>query len=720
MFLAACPSTTTSSNMTTTFNPPADGALLPAGATPPTAKKVPKNLEKHGDVRVDNYYWLRDDTRKDPEILAYLEAENAYVKKALAPVKALEKTLFEELKGRIKKDDSSVPTKVDSYWYYSRFEAGKEYRIHCRRKGDMKAAEQVILDQNVRAKGKEYYAVARTRVSHDENLLAFTEDTVSRRLYTLRVKDLSTGKVLADEVKDTSGAFEWGNDNKTLFYVKKEKGTLRPYQVWRHVLGTPSDQDVMVHHEKDDTFYVSIGKTKSKKYVLITMDSTLTSEVLALDADAPMGVFKPVVPRERGHEYSVWHDPGRGDRFLIRSNWKAKNFRLMAAPTGSSADRSTWKELIAHRDSVLFNGVSVFEKFLVVSERKDAMRQLRIMPWEASEDAKEHYVAFDAELYMATIGWNPDFKSTSLRFDYESPVTPPSVFEYDMVSRERKLLKQDQVLGGFKSDNYATERAWAPARDGQKIPVSIVYRKGFKKDGSHALYQYAYGSYGYSLDPWFSSTYLSLMDRGFAVAIVHVRGGQEMGRRWYEDGRQLTKQNTFNDFIDATKFLIADKYSSADRIIAGGGSAGGMLMGGIANMAPELYRGVLAQVPFVDVVTTMLDESIPLTTGEYDEWGNPNDKKFYDYMKSYSPYDNVKAQKYPHMLVITGLHDSQVQYWEPAKWVAKLRAHKTDDNLLLFDTDMAAGHGGASGRFKRLEKYALSWAWMLYITGAVK
>lgn len=702
--------------MTAHVSPPKAGALLPALATP-VARKEPKSLDKHGDVRVDNYYWMRDDKREKPEVLTHLRAENAYVEAALKPAATLKTTLFEELKGRIKKDDSSVPTKVDSYWYYSRFEKGKEYAITCRRKGEMTAPEEIVIDQNARAKGHKYYAIARQRVSYNEGLVAFAEDTVSRRLYTIRVKDLASGNVLDDAITGSSGAFEWANDNKTIFYVKKEEGTLRPYQVWRHVLGTAADKDVMVHHEKDDTFYVSIKKSKSKQFVFITMESTLTSEVLVLDANKPTDTFKPVIARERGHEYAVWHDPGRGGRFLVRTNWDAKNFRLMAAPVATSADKNTWTEVIGHRDSVLLRGIDVFESMLVVAERKDALREIRIIPWNADGALKEHYIAFDAELYMASLGYNPNFKATTLRFDYESPVTPESVFDYDVATRKRKLLKQDQVLGGFDAANYVTERAWATARDGERIPVSLVYRKGFIKDGTHALYQYAYGSYGYSLDPWFSSSYLSLLDRGFAVAIVHVRGGQEMGRRWYEQGRQLTKMNTFNDFIDATEWLIANKYTSKDRVIAGGGSAGGMLMGGIANMRPELYLGVLAQVPFVDVVTTMLDESIPLTTGEYDEWGNPNDKTYYDYMKSYSPYDNVKAQNYPHMLVVTGLHDSQVQYWEPMKWVAKLRELKTDKNLLLFDTEMTAGHGGASGRFKRLEKVALSYAWMLYITG---
>ncbi len=676
---------------------------------PPAAKRVDYTHTEHGVQRADPYFWLRDDERKDPKVLAYLEAENAYTKAVMKPTEALQKQLFEELKGRIKKDDSTVPTRHRGYWYYTRFEGEKEYPIYCRRKGDMEAAEEVTLDGNERAKGHDYYAIADYDISENETLLAFSEDTVSRRLYTIRVKNLATGEVLSDAVPNASGSIAWGADNKTFFYVKKHPKTLRPYQVFRHTLGTEASADVLVWEEKDEAFYVSVRRSRSHDYILINMQSTLVSEVLFIPAKTPHAAPKPVVPRAPKHEYGVAH---KGEHFYIRTNSEAVNFRLVRAPVATSGDRATWEELIPAREDVLLASVTPFDDYLALSERKEGQRQIRVRKWDGSDD---HYVAFDQDVYVAYPGGNPELDTSALRYHYGSPVTPDSIFEYDMASRTRKLLKQDEVLGGFDAKNYKTERIWVTARDGAKVPVSLVFPKDFHKDGKAPLYQYAYGSYGYSIDPWFNESRLSLLDRGFAVAIAHIRGGQEMGRQWYDNGKMFKKMNTFTDFIDVSEALIAQGYTSAEGLFAGGGSAGGLLMGAVANMRPELYKGIYAAVPFVDVVSTMLDESIPLTTGEFDEWGNPKNKDSFDYMLSYSPYDQVKKQAYPHLIITTGLHDSQVQYWEPAKWLARLRHRKTDGHHLLMDTDMDTGHGGASGRFKKLEKTAKVYAFFLYV-----
>ncbi len=677
---------------------------------PPIAKQVPKALTHHGHTREDPYYWLRDDERKDPEMLAYLEAENAYTEGVMAPTKALQKELFEELKGRIKKDDSSVPVRRRGYWYYTRFTGDGEYPLHCRRPGTMEATEQVMLDVNTMAKGHDYFAVGARAVSENEQLLAYTEDTVSRRLYTIRVKNLETGELLVDSIPNTSGAIAWAADDRTLFYVRRDPTTLRPHAVYRHVLGTDAKDDVRVFDEADEAFYVSVGRSKSRRFVQIGSWSTLVSETLVLEASKPTEAFRAVVPRAADHEYDVSH---QADRFYIRTNWEARNFRLMSAPIETSADRSTWTEIIGARDDVFLSSIELFDDFMVLGERKEGLRQLRVI--DRRKGGGEHYVAFDQAAYVAWLGDNPQFDTTRLRFEFSSPVTPDSVFEYDLVTRERTLLKQDEVLGGFESKNYKTERFFIDARDGAKVPVTVVMPADFPKDGSRPLYQYAYGAYGYSIDPEFSATRLSLLDRGFAVAECNVRGGQELGRAWYDQGRTTHKINTFNDFIDCSEALIARKFTSKTGLIAGGGSAGGLLMGAVANMRPDLYRVVYAAVPFVDVLTTMLDDTIPLTTGEYDEWGNPNEKAAYDYILSYSPYDNVTAQGYPNLIVTTGLHDSQVQYFEPAKWVAKLRTTKTDDHLLLLDIDMETGHGGASGRFKKYEKTALVYAFFLYV-----
>ena len=687
-----------------------EGPMSPKTMQPPVAKQVPKTLEIHGHQRQDPYFWMRDDDRNDPEILAHLRAETAYAKAVMADTEALQKTLFEELKGRIKKDDSSVPVLHRGYWSYTRFETKKEYPIYCRRRGEMTADEEVLLDVNALAEGKDYYRVAQVAISENQDLLAFTEDPVSRRQYTVKIKNLKTGEIYPDAVPNTSGDIAWAADNKTIFYVKKHPTTLRPYQVYRHALGTPTTDDVLVHEEKDETFYVSIHRSKSRKYVMIDLDSTLISERLYLDAATPEGTFKPVLPREPNHEYQVWH---KGDAFYIRTNWQATNFRLMKAPVATSSDRETWTEVIPHRDDVWIGGVALFDTHFVVEQRKNGLKGLRITQWS---DNQSYDMTFDEAVYVAELDHdNPEFSAKSVRFRYSSLITPETIVEYNFADRSRKILKQDEVLGGFDSKNYVTERQMITARDGVKVPVSLVYRRGTPKDGTAPMYQYAYGSYGYSMDPSFRSSWISLLDRGFVVSIAHVRGGQEMGRSWYDNGKMFNKMNTFTDFIDVTEGLIKLGYSAPDRIIAGGGSAGGMLMGGVANMRPELYAAIYAAVPFVDVVTTMLDETIPLTTGEFDEWGNPKNKDSYYYMLSYSPYDNVKAQAYPNMIVITGLHDSQVQYWEPAKWVARLREKKTDKNLLIFDVDMDVGHGGASGRFKRFKKTALVYAFFLKV-----
>ncbi len=682
--------------------------LLP-DMEPPMARQAPTDLVTHGHTRVDEFHWLRDDTRKDPEMLAYLNAENAYTKAAMAPVKALEDKLFEEIKSRLEKDDSSVPYRLDGFWYYHRYEKGREYPIHCRRKGSMDAAEEVILDVNELAKGHKYYAIAKRTVSDSTTKLAFAQDAVSRRIYTVRFKDLATGKLLDDAVEGTSGAVAWAADNQTVFYVKRDPKTLRAYAVYRHALGTKQSEDVLVFEERDDTFWVTLGRSKSKRFVVIESSSTLSTEVQLIEAAQPTDAPRPVLKREAKHEYEVAHHQ---DTLYIRTNWQAQNFRLMAAPVGSSS-KDDWKEVIPNRDTTLLMGVEVFNDYLVVAERQEALRRLRAIKWS---DKSEHAIPFEEPLYTVSPTQNYEFGTTKLRFSYSSPVTPNSIYEYDLATRERKLLKRDKIVGApYDPADYVLERHWATARDGQKVPISLVYKKGFVKDGSGPLYQYAYGSYGYSLDPGFRISRISLLDRGFAVAVAHVRGGQELGRRWYEDGKLANKNNSFTDFIDCTEYLIEQGISRPERIVAEGASAGGLLMGAIANMRPDLYHGIHAGVPFVDVVSTMLDDSIPLTTFEYDEWGNPNIEKWYKTMLAYSPYDNVKALPYPHILITTGLHDSQVQYFEPAKWTARLRARKTNDDLVLLHTDMSTGHGGASGRYKRYRDVARVYAFFLYV-----
>ncbi|OYQ40556.1 oligopeptidase B [Flavobacterium cyanobacteriorum] len=681
--------------------------------TPPKAAVKPKKLEKHGDVRIDNYYWLNE--RENPEVIDYLKKENEYYQKMTAHTKEFQKALFEEMKGRIKEDDASVPYFYNGYYYITRFEKGKDYPVYSRKKGSLSAKEEIMFDCNEMAKGHSYFHMAGLSVSEDNQWVAFGVDLVSRRQYTIQIKNLATGEILPVKIENTTGGSTWAGDNKTLFYTRKDPVTLRSEKIHKHTLGTTTDNDVLIYHEKDETYNTFIYKEKSKKYLVIGSMSTLTSEYRILEADKPDGEFRIFQPRTRGLEYSISH---YGDKWYIVTNKdKATNFKLMVTPE-TATGKDNWKDLIGHRKDVLLEDIEIFKDYLVISERSDGLNKIRIRPWNGSG---EYYLPFESETYTAGTSTNPDFDTDILRYSYQSLATPSSVIDFNMKTKQKTVLKEQEVLGGkFDKNNYTEERIWATAQDGTKIPISMVYRKGITKNGKNPLLLYAYGSYGASMDPYFSSLRLSLLDRGFIYAIAHIRGGEDLGREWYEEGKLLKKKNTFTDFIDCSKFVIAQKYTSPQHLYAEGGSAGGLLIGAIVNMEPNLYRGVIAQVPFVDVITTMLDDTIPLTTGEYDEWGNPNDKDYYNYMKSYSPYDNVKAQEYPNMLVTTGLHDSQVQYWEPAKWVAKLRVMKTGNNLLFLDTNMEAGHGGASGRFEAIKEVAKEYSFLLDLEGIRK
>lgn len=677
--------------------------------TPPIAEKKPVPLKKHGDIRIDNYFWMNE--RDNPEVIDYLERENDYNEKMTAHTKQFQDDLFEEMKSRIKEDDASVPYFYNGYWYVTRYEKGKDYPVYTRRKGTMDAEEEIIFDCNEMAKEYAYFRLQGINISPDNKLAAFGVDTLSRRIYTIRVKNLETGEIYSREIENTTGGSTWGNDNKTLFYTAKDPQTLRSEKIYRHALGAEKE-DELVYHEEDDTFNAFVYKTKSRKYIVAGSHSTLTSEYSILSADEPTAEFKVFQPRIRGLEYDIAH---YDDHFYIVTNANgATNFKLMKTPENNT-DKAHWEEVLPHREDVLLEDIDIFKDFLVVSERNRGLNKIRVMRWDGEVD---YYLPFDNETYMAFTTTNIEFDTDTLRYSYNALTTPLSTIDFNMVTREKVVKKEQEVLGGkFDKDSYTSERVWATARDGKKIPVSLVYRKGIKKDGNNPLLLYGYGSYGATIDPYFSSVRLSLLDRGFIYAIAHIRGGEYLGRPWYEDGKLLKKKNTFTDFIDCSKFLIGEKYTAPEHLYAMGGSAGGLLMGAVVNMAPELYNGVMAAVPFVDVVTTMLDESIPLTTGEYDEWGNPNEKEYYNYIKSYSPYDNVEARAYPNMLVTTGYHDSQVQYWEPAKWVAKLRDLKTDDNILLFHTNMDAGHSGASGRFEALHEVAEEYAFMLDLEG---
>ena len=705
------------SSMASHNQPELTEAQFPA---PPAAEKQTHVTEIHGLQLKDDYFWMRlsDDQKEAAEpdeqtakVVDYLNRENAYTKEVMNGTEAFQESLFNEIVGRIKQDDQSVPLLDNGYYYYSRYEEGKEYAIYCRKLGSLEAEEQVMLNVNEMAEGFNYYAVGGQSVSTNNNLLAFSVDTVSRREYTLQFKDLTTGEILADRIPGTTGGATWANDNKTVYYSKKDPITLRSSRIFKHVLGTDASQDVLVFEEADETFSCGIGKSKSEQYLMIASYSTVSNEWRYLDANTPNGEWKIIQPRERNLEYSCSH---YGEHFYITTNRDAKNFKLVRTPIHATTYEN-WEDVLPHRDETLLEGVDIFKDYLVVSERTEGLNQIRVKRWD---DAEDYYIQFPDPAYSAYVGANPDFDTKQLRYGYNSMTTPSSVFEMDMVSQATNLLKQQEVLGGsFDPANYESERVMVEARDGTKVPVSIVSRKGVKKDGNNPFLLYAYGSYGYSMDAGFSSTRLSLLDRGFVYAIAHIRGGQEMGRDWYEDGKMFNKKNTFTDFVDCGQAMVDLGYTSPQHLYAMGGSAGGLLMGAVINMAPALFNGVIAAVPFVDVINTMLDESIPLTTGEFDEWGNPKNKDSFDYMMSYSPYDNVTAQDYPHMLVTTGYWDSQVQYWEPAKWMAKLRDTKTGENLLVMDCNMETGHGGASGRFKRLRETAMEYAFFMMLEG---
>lgn len=678
-------------------------ALSPVATAPDVAKKPHEVKAPFGAVRNDDYYWLRDDERKNPQMLAYLNAENAYADAVLAPTRPLQEKLYNEIVGRIKQDDASVPYRERGYWYYTRFETGKDYPIHARRKGSMEDAEEILLDVNVMAEGKGYFNVGDAEVSQDNKLLAWADDAVGRRQYVIRFKNLATGEIYPDTITNASPNLVWADDNKTLFYVETDPETLLTVRVKTHVLGTPVSADKLVYEEKDDSFYMGIGRSRDDRFICISVDSTVSSEQRCAPAANPVE-FTVLAPRERDVEYSADHLDGR---WVIRTNWKAKNFRIMTAPSGSTS-RQQWKDWIAHSDEVYIEGFELFDGFTAISERSQGLERLRLL----RANGKEEYVKADEPAYSMGLDVNSEPDTPWLRYSYTSMTTPATTYELNVDTGERRQLKQQPVIG-YDASRYVTERVWVEARDGTKVPVSLVYKKGFEKDGKGALFQYAYGSYGMSMDPGFNSAVVSLLDRGVVYAIAHIRGGQEMGRDWYDNGKLLHKKNTFTDFIDVTDALVRQGYAAPDRVAASGGSAGGLLMGAIANLAPEKYRVIVSQVPFVDVVTTMLDPSIPLTTNEYDEWGNPEQQQFYDYILTYSPYDNIRKQAYPAIFVGTGLWDSQVQYWEPAKYVAKLRDENTGTLPLLFRVNMEAGHGGKSGRFRRYREMAEYYAFVL-------
>ena len=675
----------------------------------PVAAKHPHVMEIHGDTRTDNYYWLRDDERSDDAVLSYLKAENAYTEACMRGEEALRQQLFSEMVERIPQEDESVPYQRNGYRYQSRYKPEQEYALYVRQKVDTgeNAEWDLLVDSNERAQGHDFYALGGLEVSPDNQLMAIAEDFLSRRQYDIRIKRLGDQSWYDEVLENTAGHFEWTNDSASLYYVRKHPQTLLPYQVYRHRLGTSVADDQLIYEETDDTFYVGLEKTISNKYILIHISSTTTSEILMLDADDTDATPQTFLTRRRDHEYSLDH---YRDTFYIRSNKEGKNFGLYQS---ASADEKAWQPIICARDDVMLEGFSLFKDWLVVEEREQGLTHLRQIHWQSGE---EKHIRFDDPTYMTWLSFNPEPDTALLRYGYSSMTTPSSVFQIDLDSGERTLLKQQEVKN-FDSGAYRSERLWVSAHDGVQVPVSIVYRQDMFKAGQNPVLVYGYGSYGSSMDPAFSISRLSLLDRGFVFALAHIRGGADLGQQWYEDGKLLHKQNTFSDFISVTQHLVDEQYANPKQVYAMGGSAGGLLMGAVVNQAPQLYNGIVAQVPFVDVVTTMLDESIPLTTGEYDEWGNPNDAEYYHYIKQYSPYDQVKAQDYPHMLVTTGLHDSQVQYWEPAKWVAKLRDMKTDNNQLLLYTDMDAGHGGKSGRFKAYEDIALEYAFILALAG---
>ena len=683
----------------------------------PKAEIQAKSLTIHNSTRIDNYFWMRltdkQKTAKNKDaqtqkVETYLNSENEYFDKVTASTNNFQEELFEEMKGRIKEDDTSVPYFRNNYFYITRFEKGSQYPIYSRKKENLEAKEEILFDVNKEAEGYEYFQLGGLNVSPNNTLVAFATDTVSRRQYTIQIKNLETGNILTDKIENTTGGSVWSNDNKTLFYTKKDPLTLRSSSIYRHILGTDASEDVIVYEEKDETYSTYVYKTKSHKFIVIGSSSTLSSEFRIISADKPYGDWKIIQPREDNLEYSLAH---YGDYFYIQTNKDgALNFKLMKTPVNKTA-KENWVDVIPHRNETLLEDVSIFKNYLVIEERTQGLGRIRIKTWDGKED---YYLPFDEETYSAGVYANPEFDTEVIRYSYNSMTTPNSVIDFNMRNQTKEVKKEQEVLGGkFNKSNYKSERVWATARDGKKVAISLVYHKDTELNKDTPLLQYAYGSYGYTISDGFSSTRLSLLDRGFVYAVAHIRGGQYLGREWYNDGKMMNKKNSFFDFIDCSKYLIENKYTSAKHLYAMGGSAGGLLMGGISNFNPELYNGIIAAVPFVDVISTMLDESIPLTTGEFDEWGNPKEKEAYDYMLSYSPYDQVEAKDYPNMLVTTGYFDSQVQYWEPAKWVAKLREVKTDNNILLLHTNMDVGHGGASGRFDSLKETAIDYTFLL-------
>lgn len=673
----------------------------------PKAVKIQKELITQGHSRIDNYFWLNN--REDPKVISYLEEENKYTKGYFSSYKDIEDKVYNEIISRIKQDDSSVPYLFNGYYYYTKYETGKEYPIYCRKKENLEAKEEIILDVNELAKGHSYFQVRGLTVSPNSNLIAYGVDTVSRRNYSIYVKDLSTNKITKEILANTDGTPYWGNDNKTIIYSIKDE-TLRPFKILRHNLGDNYKNDVEVYSEKDNTFNTYLSKTKSQKYIFIRCNSTLTSEYLYIDADNPTAPAKIIHTRERGLLYDVDHFE---NNFYIKTNQNATNFKLVKTPVNKTT-KNNWVEVIPNREDVLLESIEIFSNYLVIEERKNGLNHIRVKKWD---DTTDYYIEFDEPVYTVGLSVNRDFNTQVLRYRFESLKTPSTDIEFNLESKTKKMLKQTEVLGGYNAENYETERIFVKVRDGVEVPLSIIYKKGLKKDGKNPLLLYSYGSYGYSTDPGFNIAIPSLLDRGFVYVIAHIRGGQEMGRHWYEDGKLLKKKNTFYDFIDCAEYLIENKYTNREELAAMGGSAGGLLIGASINISPKSFKAVIAAVPFVDVVTTMLDDTIPLTTAEYDEWGNPNIKEYYDYMLSYSPYDNVEKKEYPAIFVTTGLHDSQVQYWEPAKWVAKLREMKTDKNILLLETNMTAGHGGASGRLQRYKEIARDYTFFISQVG---
>ena len=688
-------------------------------STIPKATKKPYEMTEHGNTRIDNYYWMRltDDQKsakkydnQTTEVVEYIEDENSYLESNLSHTKNFQNDLFEEIVGRIEKDDESVPYFDNGYFYYSRYESGKEYAIHCRKKGSLDEQEEILLDENILADGFDYFAIGGRRVSPDNKWLAYGVDTLSRRIYEIHFKNLETGEVLETTIPNSSYGIAWANDNKTVFYTSKNEITLLGEKIWRHKMGSKSSNDKLIYFEKDDTFYTGVYRSKSGKFIIIYHQSTLVSDYQILNADSPDGSFKKFTKRGTEHEYSIDH---YNDKFYIITNWKAKNNRLMETPDKRTS-MSNWKEVIPHRDDVHLLGMEIFKNHLVLNERKNGLRGLRVIH---QKSGKDEYLDFGEETYTASISVNEEFDTNILRYSYTSMVTPRSTYDYNMDSGTFDLMKEQKVVGGYDKSLYHSERIYAIGRDGNKVPISMVYKKDMKKDAQQNLLLYAYGSYGSTRDPSFSSTTLSLLDRGFIYAIAHVRGGQIYGRQSYDDGKMLNKKNTFYDFIDAAKYLVEKKYTDSQHLFAEGGSAGGLLIGAVVNMEPELWKGAIAAVPFVDVITTMLDASIPLTSGEWDEWGNPKEKKYYDYMLSYSPYDQITDRNYPNLLVTSGFFDSQVQYWEPLKYVAKLRDNWQGENKLYLHMNMDAGHGGKSGRFRRYREVALEYAFMFDLAG---